>query len=75
MKAIYCPMYEKAKRVVFDMPPTATVGDYCDNYSHWNADKSLSQWLVESDVPGITGIDTRRLTKILREKGSMLAKV
>ena len=51
------------------------VGDYCDNYSHWNADKSLSQWLVESDVPGITGIDTRRLTKILREKGSMLAKV
>jgi len=46
-----------------------------ENYSHWNADKSLSQWLIESDVPGITGIDTRRLKKILGEKGSMLAKV
>jgi carbamoyl-phosphate synthase small subunit len=51
------------------------VGEYCENYSHWNAAKSLSQWLVESDIPAIDGIDTRKLTKILREKGSMLAKV
>ncbi len=51
------------------------VGEYCENYSHWNAVKSLSQWLVEQDIPAIDGIDTRRLTKILREKGSMLAKV
>ena len=51
------------------------VGEYCDNYSHWNAVKSLSDWLVESHVPAICGIDTRRLTKILREEGSMLAKV
>ena len=51
------------------------VGEYCENYSHWNAIKSLSKWLVEQDIPAIDGIDTRRLTKILREKGSMLAKV
>jgi carbamoyl-phosphate synthase small subunit len=51
------------------------VGEHCEHYSHWNAVKSLSDWLRESDVPGISGIDTRRLTKILREKGSMLAKV
>jgi len=51
------------------------VGEYCDDYSHWNATKSLSQWLVESNVPAIHGIDTRKLTKILRENGSMLAKV
>ena len=51
------------------------VGNYCENYSHWNAEKSLSQWLIESDIPAISGIDTRKLTKILREKGSMLAKV
>ena len=44
-------------------------------YSHWNATESLSQWLAESNVPGIHGIDTRSLTKILRENGSMLAKV
>ena len=50
------------------------VGEYCDAYSHWNATKSLSEWLVESNVPALHGIDTRRLTKILRENGSMLAK-
>lgn len=51
------------------------VADYCSEYSHWNAEKSLSEWLIESNVPAITGIDTRKLTKILREKGSMLAKI
>ena len=51
------------------------VGEYCDEYSHWNATKSLSEWLKESNVPAIHGIDTRMLTKILREKGSMLAKI
>jgi carbamoyl-phosphate synthase small subunit len=51
------------------------VGESCEKYSHWNACKSLSQWLSEHDVPGICGIDTRRLTKVLRENGSMLAKV
>ena len=51
------------------------VGEYCEKYSHWNAVKSLSQWLVEQDIPAIDGIDTRQLTKILREKGTMLAKV
>ena len=51
------------------------VGENCDEYSHWQADKSLSQWLRESNVPAIAGIDTRMLTKVLREKGSTLAKV
>ena len=51
------------------------VGEYCENYSHWNAVKSLSDWLKEYDIPAISGIDTRHLTKILREKGSMLAKI
>ena len=34
--------------------------------------KSLGEWLKQAGVPGITGIDTRKLTKILREKGAML---
>ncbi|QZT38895.1 glutamine-hydrolyzing carbamoyl-phosphate synthase small subunit [Halosquirtibacter xylanolyticus] len=51
------------------------VADYTDDYSHWNAEKSLGDWLKENDVPGITGIDTRQLTKILREKGSMKGKI
>ena len=45
--------------------------DYCEEYSNWEAVKSLSQWMVEQNLTGIYGIDTRELTKILRDKGSM----
>ncbi len=51
------------------------ISDYTEEYSHWNADKSLHKCLEENDVPGIYGIDTRALTKILREKGTMLGKI
>ena len=49
--------------------------DYCEDYSHWNGEKSLGAWLKEEGIPGIYGVDTRMLTKILREKGSMLGKI
>ncbi len=51
------------------------ISDYSQEYSHWNASKSLGAWLSEFQVPGIFGIDTRELTKILREKGTMLGKI
>ncbi len=51
------------------------ISDYSFEFSHWNAQKSLSDWLKEYDVPGLFDIDTRALTKILREKGSMLGKI
>lgn len=51
------------------------ISDYSHEYSHWNAKKSLGEWLKEHNVPGIYGIDTRELTKILREKGSMKGKI
>ena len=51
------------------------VSEYSLEHSHWNADKSLGDWLKEQKVPGIFGIDTRALTKIIREKGVMLAKI
>ncbi|MFA5771573.1 MAG: glutamine-hydrolyzing carbamoyl-phosphate synthase small subunit [Thermoplasmata archaeon] len=51
------------------------VADRSEKYSHWNAKKSLSEWMTEYDVPGIYGIDTRELTKKLREKGTMLGKI
>jgi carbamoyl-phosphate synthase small subunit len=51
------------------------VSDYSQEYSHWNAEKSLGAWLKEHKIPGIYGVDTRFLTKILREKGSMLGKI
>src|SRR3989344_5510128 len=51
------------------------VSDYSFEYSHWNAKKSLADWLKEENIPGIYGIDTRKLTKTLREKGAMLGKI
>jgi len=51
------------------------IADYSAEYSHWNAQKSLGDWLKQHKIPGITGVDTRLITKILREKGSMLGKV
>ncbi len=51
------------------------IADYSYEFSHWNADKSLSDWLKEFQIPGIFDVDTRALTKILREKGSMLGKI
>jgi carbamoyl-phosphate synthase small subunit len=51
------------------------VTEDCEAHSHWNAKKSLSEWLQEYNIPGIYGIDTRALTKRLREKGVMLGKI
>lgn len=51
------------------------ISDYSKQYSHWNAEKSLGDWLKEEKVPGLYGIDTRALTKLIREKGSMKAKI
>ena len=51
------------------------VSDYCEEYSHWNAKESLAAWLQREKVPGITGIDTRELTKVLRSHGVMMGKI
>ena len=51
------------------------VSDYCDTPSHWNSQETLGGWLKREKVPGITGIDTRELTKVLRENGVMMGKI
>ncbi len=51
------------------------VSNYSDEYSHWSAQKSLGDWLKEEKIPAITGIDTRMLTRKLRNKGTMLGKI
>lgn len=48
------------------------VSDYSADYSHWTAVMSLGEWLKEQKIPGIFGVDTRELTKVLRDSGSML---
>ena len=51
------------------------VADYSEQYSHWNAKESLSSWLKREGIPAISGIDTRRLTKLLREHGVMRGRI
>lgn len=51
------------------------VSEYSQTYSHWNAVESLADWLKRENIPAISGIDTRALTKRLREKGTMLGKI
>ncbi|KAI5362929.1 putative carbamoyl-phosphate synthase small subunit domain, Pre-ATP-grasp domain superfamily [Septoria linicola] len=52
------------------------VASYCgEDYSHHLASSSLGAWLKEQNVPAICGVDTRALTKKIREKGSMLGRL
>lgn len=51
------------------------ISDYCDNYSHYQAEDTLSNWLISQKIPALYNIDTRRLTKELREKGSLRGKI
>lgn len=47
------------------------VQNYVDAYSHHAASRSLHDWLLAEGVPGLTGVDTRLLTRQLREHGTM----
>ena len=51
------------------------VADYSERHSHWNAKESLGDLLRRERIPAITGIDTRRLTKLLREHGVMSGNI
>jgi carbamoyl-phosphate synthase/aspartate carbamoyltransferase len=46
-----------------------------EQYSHHLATSSLGTWLKEQGVPAIAGVDTRALTKRIREEGSMLGRI
>ena len=47
------------------------VKEYFDIYSNWRADESLSDYLKKQKIIGIQGIDTRMLTRVIRDNGSM----
>lgn len=51
------------------------VSSYSWEHSHWAAQKTLSKWLKDNNVPAIYGVDTRELTKNLREHGSILGRL
>ena len=47
------------------------VREWCDEPSNFRCEKTLDQLLKEQGIPGIYGIDTRHLTKVLRRSGAM----
>ena len=66
------PLFMESERI---HAKALIVADYSETYSHWNARESLASWLKREKIPAITGIDTRRLTKVLRESGVMMGKI
>ncbi|MDR1788478.1 MAG: glutamine-hydrolyzing carbamoyl-phosphate synthase small subunit [Treponema sp.] len=51
------------------------VSEACEEPSHFASTDTLSAWLEKNNVPGLRGIDTRALTKRLREAGVMRGKI
>ena len=51
------------------------VREYCDTPSNFRTDCDLDAYLKEQDVPGLCGVDTRELTRIIREHGVMNAAI
>ena len=66
------PLFMESERI---RAKALIVADYSEKYSHWNAKESLASWLKREHIPAITGIDTRRLTKVLREHGVMMGRI
>jgi len=48
------------------------VCSYTAKHSHWASDQSLGEWLASQGIPAICGVDTRMVTKVIREYGSLL---
>lgn len=51
------------------------VQEYSKEWSHWQSNRSLADWLKEEDIPGLQGVDTRAITKRIREKGAISATI
>jgi carbamoyl-phosphate synthase small subunit len=66
------PLYFESKEIHIS---GLIVSEYSWEHSHWTAQKSLSKWLSDSNIPAMYGVDTRALTKKLREAGSMLGRI
>lgn len=47
------------------------VRELCDRPSHWQAERTLAEYLAAAGIPGLAGIDTRALTRHLRSHGSL----
>lgn len=51
------------------------VADLSEKFSHHSAVESLSTWCERNNIPGITGVDTRAITRLLRDQGTTLGRI
>eukprot|EP00435_Cladocopium_sp_Y103_P035220 s1158_g9.t1 len=51
------------------------ISDYSYEPSHYSCIRTLGEWLASQGIPGIYGVDTRTVTKLIRQSGSMLGKL
>jgi len=63
------PLYFESERIQVS---GLVIHELCKKPYHWTSTKTLDEWLKNENIPGIYGIDTRKLTKKLRVKGVML---
>lgn len=63
------PIYFESDRI---QTQGLVIHELCEAPSHWASTRTLDKWLADENIPGISGVDTRRLTKKLRTHGVML---
>ena len=63
------PFYFESDRI---QASGLVIQELCKEPYHWASTRTLDKWLADENIPGIYGIDTRRLTKKLRTHGVML---
>jgi len=63
------PLYFESDRI---QTSGLIIHELCTEPYHWASTRTLDKWLSDEGIPGISGIDTRRLTKKLRTHGVML---
>ncbi len=66
------PRYFESERI---QAAGLVITDLCKQPSHHSSTRTLDEWLHGQGIPGLAGVDTRALTKLLRDKGSMLGKL
>ena len=63
------PLYFESDRI---QTSGLIIHELCTDPYHWASTRTLDKWLADEGIPGISGVDTRRLTKKLRTHGVML---
>jgi carbamoyl-phosphate synthase small subunit len=63
------PLYFESERI---QTSGLIIHELCMEPYHWSSTRTLDKWLEDEGIPGISGIDTRHLTKKLRIHGVML---